>query len=724
MSLAPGTQVGPYAVTAPIGVGGMGEVYRATDTKLGRDVALKILPEAFANDPERLVRFRREAQVLASLNHPNIAHIYGIEEADGRQALVMELVEGPTLADLIASGHPEGESVSSTLRDIASTARPGSLQPTSPGVGPRRSGGSRAPRGLKIDDALSIAKQIAEALDAAHEQGIIHRDLKPANIKVREDGTVKVLDFGLAKAMEPAAAFGDLSDSPTITSPAMTQMGVILGTAAYMSPEQARGKPVDRRTDVWAFGCVLFEMLTGRPAFEGEDVSMTLSSVLQRDPDWSALPDATPAWIRQLLQRCLRKAPRERLRDIGDVRLALDGAFDSLEVALPATPRRVTVWQRPLGVALGAIALIVAGAGLTWVLTGSRPGTPGAARSEPFRHVNLVLPEGTPLVFVGEASLGIGQTALALSPDGQQLVYVGKAGGTTRLFLRRLPQQEAQPLAGTDGASAPCFSADGQWVAFFAGQRLKRIPIEGGLPSDVAEANDAYGCSWSADGRIAAVTNDGARLGSVEPRIGRLTPVATFDAAVGLIAHPVWLPGSEWVLATCYPPTHLCVVSTRTGERRHLVLDGAAVAAVKGGALVAGSSPRYVEPEFLVYGAPADNVVMGVRFDPVTLTVHGDPVALLHGVRRESAMGAIQLATSSGGEAVFAAGANGDESAVVWADRSGVTPLPFGRRTHGPFYLSPDGHRIAVKVYPKVGRSELWFLDITKGESRRWVDEG
>ena len=284
MSLGVGARLGHYAVTAKLGEGGMGEVWRATDTQLNRDVALKILPEAFATDPDRLARFQREAQVLASLNHPNIAAIHGLEESDGTRALVLELVEGPTLADRIAQGP------------------------------------------IPVDEALPIAKQIAEALEAAHEAGVIHRDLKPANIKVREDGTVKVLDFGLAKALDTTPE-GDPSQSPTLTA-AATQMGVIMGTAAYMSPEQAKGKPVDRRADVWAFGCVLNEILAGQMAFQGEDVSLTLAAVMKSDVNLQTLPSEVSAAVRTVLRRCLEKDPTRRIRDIGDVRLAMQGAFD------------------------------------------------------------------------------------------------------------------------------------------------------------------------------------------------------------------------------------------------------------------------------------------------------------------------------------------------------------------------------------------------------------
>ena len=323
----PGTTLGPYQVTAKIGEGRMGEVYQATDTKLNRQVALKILPEAFATDPDRLARFQREAQVLASLNHPNIAQIHGLEESGDTRALVLELVEGPTLADRIAQGP------------------------------------------IPLDEALPISKQIAEALEAAHEAGVIHRDLKPANIKVREDGTVKVLDFGLAKALDPNPT-GDPSQSPTLTA-AATQMGVIMGTAAYMSPEQARGKPVDKRADIWAFGCVLYEMLTGQRAFQGEDVSLTLASVMKSDLDVKTLPHDVPATVRTVLRRCLEKDPRERLRDIGDVRLAMKGAFETT-VSAPSEPPTVPqlpIWQRPVPVALAGLALATIASLVVWTLS-------------------------------------------------------------------------------------------------------------------------------------------------------------------------------------------------------------------------------------------------------------------------------------------------------------------------------------------------------------------
>ena len=374
MALTPGSRLGIYEVTAQIGEGGMGQVYRAHDTKLNRDVALKVLPDAFASDPDRLARFTREAHALAAMNHTNIAHIHGLEESSGVRALVMELVEGPTLADRIAEGP------------------------------------------IPIDEALPIASQIAEALEAAHEQGIVHRDLKPANIKVRPDGTVKVLDFGLAKATEPVVASSpSMSRSPTITTPAMTQAGIILGTAAYMSPEQARGKVVDKRADIWAFGAVLYEMLTGRRAFPGDDLSLTLAAVMMQDPAWAALPQATTSSIRHLLRRCLVKDPRQRIRDMGDVRLALEGAHDPAPV-----PNRPT---RPLWVWASAVVVVVLLA-LTASALWSRP----AAVEKTAVRFTIPLPSGQEII-----------SYPAITRDGQTVAYVAQQGtDDAQLYLRDL----------------------------------------------------------------------------------------------------------------------------------------------------------------------------------------------------------------------------------------------------------------------------------------------
>ena len=425
MRLSSGTRIGPYEVVASIGAGGMGEVYRARDTSLGRDVALKVLPESVAHDPERLARFDREARTLAALNHPHIAQIHGFETAGGTPALVMEFVEGPTLDERIARG------------------------------------------ALPIDDAIIIARQIADALEAAHGQGIVHRDLKPANIKIRPDGTVKVLDFGLAKALEPIqgsgpisqAASGGMTHSPTITSPAMTQQGVILGTAPYMSPEQAKGRPADQQSDIWAFGCVLFEMLTGRRAFQGEDIADTMAAVLRGHPDWQALPPGLPAGVALVLRRSLARDRRERLRHIGDVRLLLDdlggvSADDTSQRPAGIGRRELVAW----GLTAGLLAALLAG---LWFARRQAPAPLEITR------FTIQPPEGILLTGGGN------QISALLSPDGHKLVYVAFQGGTQALWLRDLRRNEPERLAGTERAFLPFWSPDSRSVGFFADRELR-----------------------------------------------------------------------------------------------------------------------------------------------------------------------------------------------------------------------------------------------------------
>ena len=406
----------------------MGQVWQATDTQLNRQVALKILPDAFAADPDRLARFKREAQILASLNHPNIAAIYGIEEAEGTRALVLELVEGPTLPDRIRKGP------------------------------------------IPLDEALPIAKQIAEALEAAHEAGVIHRDLKPANIKVREDGTVKVLDFGLAKAFQPDPASAAAANTPTISlTAAATQMGMVIGTAAYMSPEQARGKPVDRRADIWAFGVLVFEMLTGHRPFQGEDVSLTLAAVMTFEPDLDRLPDGLSPAFRTYLARCLEKDPRDRVRDIGDVRLAMAGAFET-SVSSPESTggaRPGSLWQQPVPALIMVVLAASISSFIVWSVT--RPETLTLA----ITRFPLVLPEDS-----GPGSPGSFRHNVALSPDGTQLVYVADQ----QIHLRSMDQLTATPVRGTEEARDLFFSADGQWIGFLAENQLKKVSVSGDLP--------------------------------------------------------------------------------------------------------------------------------------------------------------------------------------------------------------------------------------------------
>jgi len=465
-----GSSIAHYRITAKIGEGGMGEVYRATDDRLNRDVAIKLLPASVENDPARLARFRREAQLLAALTHGNIAAIYGLEEQEGRSAIVLELVEGETLAERIARG------------------------------------------ALPVEDAREIALQIAEALEAAHEKGIVHRDLKPANVKITPDGTVKVLDFGLAKALEAESAEGDISASPTMTA-AATQAGMILGTAAYMSPEQAKGKPVDRRADVWAFGCVLYEMLTGRAPFVGDGVSEVLAHVITQEPDLDALPAALPAQLSDTIRRCMRKDPRMRLPDIAAARIALIEAGEAPQTtdsAAAATPS--AEWGPRL--ILAAVGLL-AGFALAWAfLGGSGPST------QPATHFDLTLdPEPTSWYF-------------ALSPDGETLVY---AGGEGHLYSRRLDGYESVQIPGTEGAQLAFFSPDGRDVGFLAAGRLKRVSLAGGLPEPLcAAAGNIYGISWSTDGTIYFSTNATNVPVRIDANGGEPTPIVVQDLEAGI----------------------------------------------------------------------------------------------------------------------------------------------------------------------------------------------
>ncbi len=465
MSLEAGTRLGPYEVTAQIGKGGMGEVYRARDTSLDRDVAIKVLPAEFASDPERLARFEREAKVLASLNHPNIAHIHGLERSGDAPALILELVEGPTLQDRIAQG------------------------------------------AIPLDEALPIAKQIAEALEAAHEQGIIHRDLKPANIKVTPDGVVKVLDFGLAKALEPEQTEAEAANSPTMTA-AATKMGVLMGTAAYMSPEQARGGTVDRRADIWAFGVVLLEMITGTTAFAGNTVSDTLALVLTKEPDWASLPSGTPTALRRLLRRCLEKESKQRLSSIGDARLDIDDAKTGPddETTAAASVAQLAVWQRPVPLMLAA-ALLVAVTGLAvWSLT--RPAPMPLAR---VTRTSILVPE-TQMRTGGE------RRSVAISPTGTHVVYVANE----QLYLRALDALDAQPVRGTADSrpQGPFFSPDGQWVGFFSRRdnTLKKVAVSGGAAVTLTEVNDPPPRRQLGDGRHDCV--GAARGGGRPPRRG------------------------------------------------------------------------------------------------------------------------------------------------------------------------------------------------------------
>src|SRR5262245_15626151 len=498
MSLSAGKRVGAFEILAAIGAGGMGEVYRARDLKLDRDVAIKVLPEGFVDDSDRIARFRREARVLASLNHPHIAAIYGVEETADTQFLILELVEGETLAQRLKAGP------------------------------------------LPVDDAVTVACQIADALDAAHQQGIIHRDLKPANIKVRPDGTVKVLDFGLAKVLEPTvAAGGDASSSPTISSPALTRMGFILGTAAYMSPEQARGKPADKRSDVWAFGCVLYEMLTGRQAFpSGETVSDTLVGVLGREPDWAALPAGTPPSIRKLLEHWLRKDGHRRLRDIGDARIEIEEAGNqhSAPAVQPITPVPSRRREYALITLLTLFLVTTLSLALTVRALLTRVPETAAVRFE------VAPPNGT--TFVG---------GVHLSPDGRTIAFGAVSDNRAMIWVRSLDSLNAQPLPATQGVVGDIFwSADSQYIAFDAQGKLNKVAATGGPSQALCDLPAGYsGGAWNADGVILL----GALLGGgpllrVSASGGELAPATELDVSRKETRHafPSFLPDGRHFL--------------------------------------------------------------------------------------------------------------------------------------------------------------------------------
>jgi serine/threonine-protein kinase len=635
----------------------MGEVYRARDTKLSRDVAIKVLPQAFVVDAERLARFKREAQVLASLNHTNIAAIYGFEDADGVPALVLEFVDGPTLADRIAQGP------------------------------------------IPVDEALAIARQIADALEAAHEQGIVHRDLKPANIKLRPDGAVKVLDFGLAKAIEPERALSPShSMSPTITTPALTQLGMVLGTAAYMSPEQARGRPADKRSDVWAFGCVLYEMLTGTRAFEGDDVAITLSLILQKELDLAALPSDVPARIRQAIRLCLRKSPKERVPDIGSVRLALTGAFESDASASTASGVTAPLWRRVLPLTLCAVVVALFSGLVAWSLW-------PAPVSQPQVRFEYLLPPGQ--VFRNNQA-----TLLDLSSDGRHVVY----NTTDGLFLRSLDALEPRLIASTEGPlSAPFFSPDGETVAYFEGRSLMRRPISGGAARVICtiDAQPSSG-SWAANDTIVFGHQQGISRVSAN---GGMPELVIPSKAGELMFGPQLLPDGDTILfalttaagATRWDQADIVAQSVST-RRRTRILPG-------------GSAARYIPSGHLLFAVALD--LFAVRFDVNTLQISGTPVSVMSGIGRPgnpaTGSGAAFYALSTDGVLVYArAGSRGflraDEivpNTLVWVDRQGREDS-FGAPPREYVYprLSPDGQRAALSVSSQL--QDIWIWDIKR----------
>jgi serine/threonine protein kinase/Tol biopolymer transport system component len=646
-----GRQLGNYQVMSLLGVGGMGEVYQAHDTKLGRDVAIKILPPAFVHDAERLARFQREAKLLAALNHPNIATIHGLEESGGVNYLVMELVAGQTLAERIRKG------------------------------------------ALPLEEALNVAKQIAEALEAAHEKGVIHRDLKPANVKVTPEGRVKVLDFGLAKAFSGDGG-QDLSQGITLS-----EEGKILGTPAYMSPEQARGVKVDKRTDIWAFGCLLYELLTGQPVFGGETLSDTLAGVLKQEPNWQALSAETPAKVRDLLRHCLQKDKTLRMRDAGDAQIEIQEALAAPATAEPSVAPTArgfrSLGRHGLIIGLGVLVLCAAVTGLAvWNLKPAPSPPP-----RPASRFSIDLPPGAQLMIQG----GFG----VISPDGNRIVYVATQGGTQRLYLRDMDSQEARPVPGTEVANIPFFSPDGQWLGFFAGGKLKKVSVNGGSAITLCDAANAAGASWSRQGTI--VFGTGGGLMQVSDAGG--TPQAMTHLEKGESAHlwPEFLPDGKAVLFMAAFPIRVAVYSLETGKRRDLIQGQGATA------------PHYLPSGYLVY-AQAGGSLMAAPFDAQRLRVTGAAVPVAQGVLMNPGTGLAQYSISDTGSLVYVSASGGvAQGRLVWVDRKGVEqPLPAPPRIYWFPRLSPDGQRVAVTID---GR-QIWLCDLRRDTLTRWTFTG
>jgi serine/threonine protein kinase len=668
VTVAPGTVLGSYEVVALLGAGGMGEVWRARDTKLNRDVALKVLPEAFARDVERLARFKREAQVLASLNHPHIGAIYGFEDNDGVHALVLELVDGPTLADRIAQGP------------------------------------------VPLDEALSIARQIADALEVAHEQGIIHRDLKPANIKLRPDGTVKVLDFGLAKALEPAgAARAELSNSPTITTPAMTQLGMILGTAAYMSPEQAKGRPADRRSDVWAFGCVLFEMLTGKRAFAGDDVSDTLAAILMREPDWTTVPAGVPQQVVSVIKRCVQKDRKTRIPDISAARFLLDEAPVLAEPTTDVTSPRSAVRWKAASVVAGLTTLALAG--ISFVHFREKP--PGAPELMRFE---MVTPDKTTL------------HKFAVSPDGRKIAfYAIGSDGAGSVWIRSFDSGESRRLVADTGASPSItWSPDSRFIAFPSGDalnKLVKVEVSGGPPQTLTEIRGIItGGSWG-DGVI-AFGSFGGGLWRVSADGGPASPLTTIDAARQESGHstPVFLPDRKHFLylrqSSLAENAGIYLGSLDATPERQPVTRLVGTSFSPAYASSADPSVGYVL--FL-----RESALLAQHFDLVKLQMTGEQVRVADHLRSIFEFGSFGV--SNNGVLAYQTGdpLGANPLQLTWFDRQGAN---LGAAAGPGYYLSmrlsPDSSRVAVsRMNLSSVSSNIWLHEFARNTPTRFTSE-
>ncbi len=681
MSLSAGSRLGPYEILGPLGAGGMGEVWRARDTKLGREVALKVLPAALATDAERLGRFEREAQVLAALNHPHIAAIHGVEDSTDVKALVLELVEGPTLQDRIAHG------------------------------------------ALPVEEAIAIARQIAEALEAAHEKGIVHRDLKPANIKLSEEGNVKVLDFGLAKALEPGASAATspstsptLMNSPTLTA-AGTQLGVILGTAAYMAPEQAKGLAVDKRADIWAFGVVLHEMLTGGRLFAGDSAAETLAGVLKTPLDFAALPAATPPAVRHLLQRCLERNHKDRLRDIGEARVELDPrhveASPSSPAAAPSGTKRSIV-QGALPWALVALLAVA----LAWAV--QRGATPRSTSAQRSHVLSVTLPSGLTIPLDDRGIYG--QTSvLAVSPDGSRLAFVEGIVGEGALYLRDMESDAVTKLEGADGASSPFFSPDGRWIGYFSPGKLRKISVTGGRPIDLAEASLDRGAVWLPDGSIVYAPDAAGGLFRLPAGGGPAVPLLPVDTEAGERTHrwPAVMPGGREVAFTVgragqpgnYEDSKIDAVDIGTGKRRSLLQGASMVRFTPGGLVLLGR----------------DGQVLATPLAALDGRGIEDAVQVLRNVAGVPASGVVHFDVAADGTLVYAErDPRFSELELAWFDRQGnVTPVVLPKGEFGSVRISPDGKRVAIGVGPGGGRGgDVWIYDLGTGTISKLTFDG
>jgi eukaryotic-like serine/threonine-protein kinase len=649
--------LGPYEILDAIGAGGMGEVYRARDSRLDRDVALKVLPEAFARDPDRMLRFEREAKVLASLNHPNIASLYGLEDSNGARALVMELVEGPTLAERIKQGS------------------------------------------LPIEEALLVARQIADGLEYAHERGIIHRDLKPSNVKRRPDGQVKILDFGLAKALEGEASGEALQNSPTLSAGA-TRTGVLLGTAAYMSPEQVRCRRVDRRADIWAFGCVLYEMLTGLGAFTGETISDTLASVIRAEPEWSFLPACVPPRIRELLRLCLQKDSKQRLQAIGDARITVEavlaGALDVASFTSPAhahlTPRERITWITV--VALLTLASMWFGVG--YFSRAPKPTQPIISQIGPPENVKFIL-------------TGLSAGPPVLSPDGNLLAFAARStDGKQLLWVRSLGGAMEVPLAGTEGATFPFWSPNSRSLAFFANGKLSTIDAAGGPLQTVCDAVSGRGGSWGSEGTILFAGLSGP-IFRVPAAGGAPRPVTKLDKTSSQFSHrwPQFLPDGRRFLflgqATTSGNSTIYIGSLDGGEPKELLRNE--------------SNAIYAPPGYLLF--VRQGTLLAQRFDSNKLQLTGDSAPLAGHEAVDSSLRRGDFSVSEGGILIYASGAL-SEGRLLWFDRNGKQLGETGTiDVYGFPRISPDGRKLAVSKVSGPGSSSIWILDLDRGTSSR-----